>query len=70
MVTSVCTASEPEERPAPVSVLVAALHTSDATVPKDDRVLVVAFQTFTGMEVASELDAARMVAFVLALTAV
>lgn len=57
----------PELRPAAVSVLVVALQTSDASVPKDESVLVVAFQTFSGMEVASEEDAARTAALVFVL---
>lgn len=51
-----------------MSVREAALHTSAASVPKDDSVRVVAFQTFTGIEIASEEDAARICALVLLFT--
>ncbi len=37
-VTSDCVASEPEVSPAPVRVRVATLHTSAASVPKDESV--------------------------------
>ncbi len=49
-------------------VLLAAAHTSVASVPKDERVRTDAFHTFIGIEVARDDDAARTVALVLLFT--
>lgn len=65
--TSDKVASEPDVRPAAVRVRDAALQTSVASVPNEERVRTDAFQTFTGIEVAKDEDAARIAAFVLAL---
>ncbi len=59
LVTSDCVASEPEERLAPVSVLVPELHTSEARVPKLESVLVPAAQTLVGIDVMDDAIEAR-----------
>ncbi len=64
VVTSDSVASEPDVNPAAVSVLEAALHTSVASVPKEERVRTDAFQTFIGIDVARDEDAARIAALV------
>jgi len=51
-----------------VRVLLAALQTSVASVPNDERVRTDAFHTFTGIEVARDDDAASTVALVLLFT--
>ena len=58
--TSVSVASEPELKPAPVSVLTPFVQTSAASVPNDESVRPVKFQTLNGIEVASDEEAARM----------
>lgn len=68
VVTSVCVARDPVERPAPVSVRVVEIHTSEASVPKEESVRVVEFQTLVGMDTASEVDAASTAALVLLFT--
>jgi len=69
---AVCTsdnvASEPLVKPAPVKVRVAALQTSVAMVPKLVSVRTDAFQTFTGIDVASEVEAVCTAALVFAFT--
>ena len=71
-VTSLCTASEPELRPAPVRVRVPLVQTEEAVsaarVPKPVRVRPAKFQTLNGIEVASDVEAARTTLFVLAFT--
>ena len=76
--TSVRVASEPEERPAPVSVRVELSHTSAARVPKPVSVREVYAHTFAGMLVIevlieesvepSEVEAVRMALLVLVFT--
>ena len=78
VVMSDCTASEPDERPAPVNVRVPFVHTSAAREPKVVRLRVPFAQTFAGMEamleaideieVPRELDAASTTVLVFALT--
>jgi hypothetical protein len=72
VVTSDCTARDPDESPAPVSVRVAETQTSAASVPKVVRLRVLFAQTAAGMSAkfdAIDVDAASTVAFVLVLTA-
>ena len=74
--TSERVASDPAVRPAPVSVRVPFVQTSDASVPKDESVRVPAAQTFIGIDVIAEeievsdeprdVDAVRTVALVFA----
>ncbi len=72
--TSDRVASEPDVKPAPVSVRVPLVHTSAARVPKPVRVRVPAAQTFVGIEVIDEAIEVRVepsdveAVFVLALT--
>ncbi len=71
LVTSDCVASEPEVKPAPVSVRVPLVQTSAASVPKLESVLDVYDQTLAGtaaIDAASEVDAVRTCVFVLAFT--
>ena len=56
--------------PGVVRVEVATLHTSDARVPNDVRVLVAFNQTLTGMFEANEVEAVSTVALVLLLIVV
>ena len=67
--TSLSVAREPEEREAPVRVRVAADQMSVAIAVPDVSVLVAAFQTLSGIDVARDVEAARTVASVFALTA-
>ena len=76
--TSERVASDPAVRPAPVSVRVPFVQTSDASVPNDVSVRVPAAQTFVGIEAIDDateamdaprdVDAVRTVAFVFAFT--
>jgi hypothetical protein len=68
-VTSDCTASDPDESPAPVRVRVAADHTSVATEASEVRVLAEYDQTDAGSDAASDDEAVATVAFVLAVPA-
>ena len=54
-------AREPDVRPAPVRVRVAEIQTSEASVPKDESVRTLEFQTFVGIVSASEVEAVLMV---------
>jgi hypothetical protein len=68
VVTSLSVASDPLERPAPVSVLVADAHTSEASVPNVERVRVVLLHTALGRRAKSDEEAFPTVVLVFAFT--
>ena len=68
-VTSSAVASDPDESPAPVSVLTLLVHTSATTVPNEDNVREVYDQIDAGKLAKREDDAVATTLLVLALTA-
>ncbi len=70
LVTSDCTARDPDERPAPVSVRVPLAQTSAARVPNVVKDLVALDQTARGIVAPRDVEAVRTVALVLELIVV